>query len=185
MIIVIMPTYKRRTVAASIARHHYDGCNKPLLISDVVLERASIKQYNYNMKKIITVLKDKLQIYKVKVKKLKKEVHVLLLASKDPRVPWYAKLFGLFVVGYALSPIDLIPDFIPVLGYVDDLILVPIGIALTIKMIPQEVLDDCRKQANGKIFEEEKTHWIAGALIILVWLAVAIWLVSLFFGRFR
>ena len=80
---------------------------------------------------------------------LKKETFTLYLACRHPRVPWYAKALALLVVGYALSPIDLIPDFVPVLGYLDDLVLVPLGIMLVIRMIPEEVLAECRRQAEG------------------------------------
>jgi uncharacterized membrane protein YkvA (DUF1232 family) len=78
--------------------------------------------------------------------KLKIEVKVLYHACRDPRVPWYAKVVAWAVVAYALSPIDLIPDFIPVLGYLDDLIIVPLGIALVIKMIPKDILDEYREK---------------------------------------
>ena len=85
------------------------------------------------------------------VKQLKVETYTLYLAYKDPRVPWYAKVFTACVVGYALSPIDLIPDFIPVLGYLDDLILVPLGVTLAVKMIPKPVLDQCRERARENL----------------------------------
>ena len=76
--------------------------------------------------------------------RLKAEVYALYLAYKDPRVPWYARIFAACVVGYAFSPIDLIPDPVPVLGYLDDLILIPLGVALAIRMIPEDVLAECR-----------------------------------------
>ena len=78
---------------------------------------------------------------------IKQDVHALYLASRDPRVPWYAKAMGLLVAGYALSPIDLIPDFIPVLGYLDDLILVPLGILLAIQLIPPAIMAEHRRSA--------------------------------------
>ena len=81
-------------------------------------------------------------------RRLKVEVYALYLAYRDPRVPWYARVFAAVVVGYAFSPIDLIPDPVPVLGYLDDLILVPLGVALAIKMIPPPVLAECRKKAR-------------------------------------
>lgn len=84
---------------------------------------------------------------KEKARHLKTEVHALVLAYKDPRVPWYAKAFMGLIIAYAVSPIDLIPDFIPVLGYVDDLVIVPVGIRLAIKMIPKDVLEECRQKA--------------------------------------
>ena len=78
---------------------------------------------------------------------IKRDVHALYLATRDPRVPWYAKCLAMFVAGYALSPIDLIPDFIPVLGYLDDLIIVPLGIVLVIRLTPPEVMVDHRAAA--------------------------------------
>ncbi|MBW2593083.1 MAG: DUF1232 domain-containing protein [Deltaproteobacteria bacterium] len=84
-------------------------------------------------------------------KQLKQEIYTLYFAYKDPRVPWFAKVFIFCVVGYALSPIDLIPDFIPVLGYLDDIILLPLGIALALKMIPSAVLTECRQKSRGKM----------------------------------
>jgi uncharacterized membrane protein YkvA (DUF1232 family) len=89
------------------------------------------------------------QEWRERARQLKTEVQALRLAYRDPRVPWYAKWILACVVGYALSPIDLIPDFIPVLGYVDDLILVPLGILLAMRMIPKEVLQECREKARA------------------------------------
>lgn len=86
---------------------------------------------------------------------LKREVYALYLAYRDPRVPWYARLLAGVVVAYAFSPIDLIPDFIPVLGYLDDLLLVPLGIALVIRLIPPHVLAECRAEA-GRIMAAGK-----------------------------
>ena len=79
--------------------------------------------------------------WKMRARQLQAEVYALYLAYRDPRVPWYAKAVAACVVGYALSPIDLIPDFIPVLGYLDDLVLIPLGIALVLRMIPPAVMD--------------------------------------------
>lgn len=91
---------------------------------------------------------DNFEKLKAKAKSLKKELKVIYLAYKRPDVPWYAKLVAGLVVGYALSPIDLIPDFVPVLGYLDDIILIPLGISLVIKLIPKNILDECRVQAD-------------------------------------
>ena len=85
---------------------------------------------------------------KTKSKQLKTEIVALYLASKRPRTPWYAKALAAFIIGYALSPIDLIPDFIPVVGYLDDFIIIPAGIALLIKIIPGDVLEECRAKAQ-------------------------------------
>lgn len=109
--------------------------------------------------------------WRQKARRLKSEVHALYLAYRDPRVPLHAKILAAVVVGYALSPIDLIPDFIPVLGYVDDLILLPLGIALTIKLIPNEVLSDCRKKARA--LEDEPVNRAGAIGVILIWMLLA------------
>jgi uncharacterized membrane protein YkvA (DUF1232 family) len=114
-------------------------------------------------------------LWKQKAKALKKEVFALYLAYKDPRVPWYAKVFSAVVVGYAFSPIDLIPDPIPVLGYLDDLVLIPLGIALAMKMIPGEVMADCRIKAEEMAAQGKPVNRVAAAVIILIWIAVFIW----------
>jgi uncharacterized membrane protein YkvA (DUF1232 family) len=100
---------------------------------------------------------------------LKREIFALYFAARDPRTPWYAKLVVVCVVAYALSPIDLIPDPIPVLGYLDDLLLLPLGIYLALRMIPQEVLAECRAKA-GTMSEKLPRNWCAGAVIVLLWL---------------
>jgi uncharacterized membrane protein YkvA (DUF1232 family) len=113
--------------------------------------------------------------WKRRARQLKAETYALYQAYRDPRVPWYAKLFAACVVGYAFSPIDLIPDFIPILGYLDDLVLVPLGIALVLKMIPQDVLAECRERAQAMMAEGKPTNWIAAAAIVAIWgLVVAI-----------
>ncbi len=112
---------------------------------------------------------------KEKAKQLKTDTYALYLAYKDPRVPLYAKIFVAIVVAYALSPIDLIPDFIPVLGYIDDLIIIPAGIYLSLKMIPCEVLEECREKAQSTSIDN-KTKWAAALIIILIWL-LAVYLV--------
>jgi uncharacterized membrane protein YkvA (DUF1232 family) len=104
---------------------------------------------------------------------LKQETYALYLAYRDPRTPWYAKLLAGAVVAYAFSPIDLIPDPIPVLGYLDDLVLVPLGIALAIRAIPAPVLADCRQQAANSLAEGKPVNRIAAAAIILIWLVLA------------
>jgi uncharacterized membrane protein YkvA (DUF1232 family) len=90
-------------------------------------------------------------------------------------MPWYAKLFAALVVGYAFSPIDLIPDFIPVLGYLDDLILVPLGVALAVRMIPEDVLSESRQKAREMIERGERpVSRAAAAVIVVLWLALAV-----------
>ncbi|MCX5805458.1 MAG: YkvA family protein [Proteobacteria bacterium] len=108
--------------------------------------------------------------WKAKAKTLKREVYALSLAVKDPRVPWYAKAFAVLIIGYALSPIDLIPDFIPVIGYIDDLILIPAGIVLLIKMIPKDVMEECREKAKSRQGGMKGKHWAAASVIVLIWL---------------
>jgi uncharacterized membrane protein YkvA (DUF1232 family) len=102
---------------------------------------------------------------------LKVETYALYLAYRDPRVPWYARVFAALVVGYAFSPIDLIPDPIPFIGYLDDLILVPLGIALAIRMIPAEVLAECREKA--KELSKKPVNRVAAVVVVAVWLALA------------
>jgi uncharacterized membrane protein YkvA (DUF1232 family) len=102
---------------------------------------------------------------------LKRETYALYLAYRHPDVPWYAKLFAACVVAYAFSPIDLIPDFIPVLGYLDDLVLVPLGITLALKMIPPPVMAACRDQARAA--EGQPIHWIAAVIIVAIWVGLA------------
>ena len=104
---------------------------------------------------------------------LKRDVVALWIAARDPRVPWGAKLAAGAVAAYALSPIDLIPDFIPVLGYLDDLILIPLGIALVIRLIPAPVLADCRAEAGRVMAAGKPTNWIAAGVIIVLWLMLA------------
>lgn len=109
-----------------------------------------------------------LEKIKAKATQLKREIVALYLAGRDPRTPWYAKVIIAAVVAYALSPIDLIPDFIPVLGYVDDLVLLPIGIWLAIRMIPEEILQDCRRRAAMADFQLARNWW-AAVVIFFLW----------------
>jgi len=111
-----------------------------------------------------------LDSWKAKAKRLGLETHALWFAYRDPRTPWYAKLMAAAVVAYAVSPIDLIPDFIPVLGYLDDLLLLPLGIALAIRMIPAEVMEDCRRRAAEARDGKKPSGRIAAVLIAAVWL---------------
>jgi uncharacterized membrane protein YkvA (DUF1232 family) len=105
--------------------------------------------------------------------RLKTEVYALYLAYKDRRVPWYTRLFAALVVGYAFSPIDLIPDPIPILGYLDDLVLVPLGIALAIKMIPPGILTEHRERAQAVMAAGKPVNWIAAAVVVSVWISLA------------
>ncbi|MBY0085909.1 MULTISPECIES: YkvA family protein [Brevibacillus] len=114
------------------------------------------------------------QTIKRKAKSLKLEAYVLYFAYKDSRVSWYAKLFAILVVAYAFSPIDLIPDFIPILGYLDDIILVPLGIWLALKLIPEPVISDCREKAQQLLTKGKPKNWIIGVLFILIWILLGI-----------
>lgn len=119
--------------------------------------------------------------WKHRIKQLRGELIVLYLACRDPRVPWYAKIMALAVIGYAASPIDLIPDFIPILGYLDDLVLLPLGIYLTMRWIPREVLEEYRhKMAQETTIPR---NWYAGAVIILIWICLTFWAAGLLLRR--
>ena len=110
-------------------------------------------------------------------REIKRDVHALWLAGRDPRVPWHAKALAVVVAGYALSPIDLIPDFVPVLGYLDDLILVPLGIALAVRLIPPTLMDEYRGLAVRR--EARPGSRAAPIIIVALWLVafavLAIW----------
>jgi uncharacterized membrane protein YkvA (DUF1232 family) len=114
---------------------------------------------------------------------IKRDVHALYLAGRDPRVPWYAKALAALVAGYALSPIDLIPDFIPVLGYLDDVILVPLGIAAVIRLIPPDVMAEHRAMAAAA--QDRPVSRAAAIAVIVAWVAAAavcVWLLARFFA---
>lgn len=113
---------------------------------------------------------------------LKTELYALRLACRDPRVSWYARILVVCVVGYAFSPIDLIPDPIPILGYLDDLIIVPVGIWLAIKLIPRHVLVECRERARDEIQKGKPTNWVAAGVIVFIWILLGV-LVGIFLVR--
>ncbi|MHC2252598.1 uncharacterized membrane protein YkvA (DUF1232 family) [Bradyrhizobium embrapense] len=124
----------------------------------------------------------KLSSIKGWARNLKRDSVALYLAARDPRVPWYAKALAVAIAAYALSPIDLIPDFIPVIGYLDDLMLLPLGIWLAISLVPDEVMTECRANANALLQRPTSRAgliaiivlWIAGACA-LAWAAFAHW----------
>ena len=105
-------------------------------------------------------------------REIRRDTYALYLACRDPRVPWYAKAFAGVIVAYALSPIDLIPDFIPVLGYLDDLLIVPLGIALAVRMIPAPVLAEHRKEAAARI-DRAPSSRVGLVMMICIWVVVA------------
>lgn len=123
-----------------------------------------------------------IELWKQKARALKIEVYALYLAYQDPRVSWVARLFTACVVTYAFSPIDLIPDFIPVIGYLDDLILIPIGIKIAVSMIPAEVMTESREKAKELIRQGKPVNWVAGMMIILIWILLAAYAINLFMG---
>jgi uncharacterized membrane protein YkvA (DUF1232 family) len=105
--------------------------------------------------------------------RLKLETYAIYLAYRDPRTPWHARLFAACVVGYAFSPIDLIPDVIPVLGYLDDLVLVPLGVSIALRMIPPHVLAECREEARTVLEQGKPTNRAAAVVIVGMWLLLA------------
>jgi uncharacterized membrane protein YkvA (DUF1232 family) len=114
---------------------------------------------------------------------VKRDIHALYLCSRDPRVPWHAKALAIFVAAYALSPIDLIPDFVPVLGYLDDVILVPVGIWIVVRLIPAHVMAEHRELAAAA--HDRPVSRTAAAVIVAIWIASAIlcgWLTWRYLG---
>jgi uncharacterized membrane protein YkvA (DUF1232 family) len=112
---------------------------------------------------------------------VKRDAHALYLAARDPRVPWYAKGLAAAVVAYAASPIDLIPDFIPIVGYLDDLIIVPVGIVLVIKLIPPEIMAEHRALAAA---HDRPVSWTAAAIFVAIWSAAIAFCVLLTYRYF-
>lgn len=114
-----------------------------------------------------------LEELKQRARRLKAETFVLYLAARHPDTPWYAKLLVAAIVAYAFSPIDLIPDFIPIVGYLDDLVLIPIGIALAIKLVPPTALAECRERAREVMMNGKPVSRVAGAVVVIIWLTLA------------
>ncbi|MBI4726050.1 DUF1232 domain-containing protein [candidate division TA06 bacterium] len=121
-----------------------------------------------------------------KIQNLKKETYALYLAYQDPRVPWYAKAVAVATVAYAISPIDLIPDFIPVIGYLDDLLLVPLGIALSVRLVPADIMEECRQKTHQKLNGANSLGRKAAVVVVLVWLlalALLAWMTIKYFEK--
>ena len=127
-----------------------------------------------NDQKMMTWLEDFSEKIKANAAQLKTDTYALFLAYRHPSTPWNAKIFAGLVVAYAFSPIDLIPDFVPILGYLDDLILVPLGVKLALKMIPPLVMEECRMQARSELSNKKPTNWVVGVVIILIWIGIAL-----------
>ena len=121
---------------------------------------------------------------KARAKRLKAEITALYYAAQDPRVPWTARGIILFALGYALSPIDLIPDFIPVIGYLDDLLILPALIALALRLIPAEVMAAARERAAREPVSLRK-NWLFASLFILFWIAILVAIILAFSRAFR
>lgn len=126
-----------------------------------------------------------LERFKQHARSLKAETMALYLAARHPMTPWYAKLLVAGIVAYALSPIDLIPDFIPVLGYVDDLLLIPLGVALAIRMIPPSVLAECRERVRQPVSGGRPVSRTAAVVIIVIWIVSAVLLALWAYHAFR
>ena len=118
-------------------------------------------------------------VWKQRDRQLKTETYAVYLAYKDPRVPWYARIFAACVVGYAFSPIDLIPDFVPILGYLDDLVLVPVGISLALKMIPPAVMAECRREAHEVMAQGKPVNRSAAVVVVAIWLLLVVLAIAL------
>jgi uncharacterized membrane protein YkvA (DUF1232 family) len=120
-----------------------------------------------------------LRTLRLKANQLKKQVGTLMLAYTHPKTPWYAKVWLLLVISYAMSPIDLIPDFIPILGLLDDLMLIPLGIAIAIRIIPKSIWEECKEQAENGVTVPLVYRSIGTAVIILLWVVVLAVLIRL------
>jgi uncharacterized membrane protein YkvA (DUF1232 family) len=119
-------------------------------------------------------LMEALERWKEGARELRKDIYTLYYAYKDPRVPWHAKALAAAVVAYAASPIDLIPDFIPIIGYLDDLVIVPLGIIVALKTVPKHVLEECRAKAEAANAEGKLRNWYSAFIIITIWVIVAV-----------
>jgi uncharacterized membrane protein YkvA (DUF1232 family) len=130
------------------------------------LLRSSISSRNGLEKKKTALI----AFWKKKARELEVQTYALYYAYRDSRVPWYAKVLSGMVVAYAFSPIDLIPDFIPVLGYLDDLVIIPFGVWLVLKLIPVPVMEDCRRKAQEHLDQDPPQYKIMAVIIVLVWI---------------
>ena len=120
-----------------------------------------------------------------KAAKMLVDVYALFLALGDKRVPWYAKTLAAITVGYAFSPIDLIPDFIPVLGQLDDLLLIPVGVYVTMKLIPEDTTNDLRAKAQSMMDGNKPTSWIAGGIVVTIWILALVAIILKIVQRLR
>jgi uncharacterized membrane protein YkvA (DUF1232 family) len=110
------------------------------------------------------------EAWKQRARQLSAQTYALYLAYRHPRTPWYAKVFAALVVGYVFSPIDPIPDFIPGVGLLDEMVVVPIGILIAAKMIPRDVLEECREKAREVAEDEKPVSRVAAVVVVAIWL---------------
>jgi uncharacterized membrane protein YkvA (DUF1232 family) len=115
--------------------------------------------------------------WKEGAREIRKDIYTLYYAYKHPEIPWYAKALTAAVVAYAASPIDLIPDFIPVIGYLDDLVIVPLGIKIALKTVPEHVLEECRAKAEAANAQGKLRNWYSAFIVIVIWFFVAMLIV--------
>ncbi|NEM98021.1 DUF1232 domain-containing protein [Pontibacter sp. BT327] len=123
--------------------------------------------------------------WKELVRKLKEDIYTLYLASGDPRIPFMAKVVLVLTVAYAFSPIDLIPDFIPVLGYLDDMLLLPLGIWLSIKMLPDDTVHEYRQKARQQLERPQKTNYTMAIVIVAIWLLIGYGAYHMYISSFK
>lgn len=112
------------------------------------------------------------EAWRERAEELESEVYALYLAYRDPRTPLAAKALVILLVAYAVSPVDPIPDFVPGLGYLDELVVLPLGVALALRLVPDEVVAECRDRADGDI-DAGRARWVAAALTLLLWAVLA------------
>src|ERR671921_58770 len=120
-----------------------------------------------------------LEAWKRRARRLSAQTYALYLAYRHPRTPWYAKVFAALIVGYVFSPVDPIPDFIPGVGLLDEMVVVPIGVLIAVKMIPRQVMEECQERARGVAEGEKPVSRVAAGIVVTVWLlcvALAVYL---------
>ena len=124
-----------------------------------------------------------MQTIKEKAGKLKRDIPAVFLAMKHPKTPWYARILAGIIIWYALSPVDLIPDFVPVLGYLDDLVILPLLIILLLRLIPREVFEECRQEAEDLWANGKPQKWYYAIPIIVIWLFIVFLVLHAFLGN--
>ncbi len=126
-----------------------------------------------------------LEAWKRRARQLSAQTYALYLAYRDPRTPWYAKVFAALIVGYVFSPIDPIPDWIPAVGLLDEMVVVPVGVLLAAKMIPPQVMEESREKAREVVEGEKPASRVAAVVVVALWVlcvALAVFLAVRVFG---